>query len=48
MRFIAFVGATRYEMQVGRFYITVARPRYWLIWRCRWWIKVGIERREDW
>ena len=46
MTFIAFVGATRYEAQIGRLWITVARPRFW-VWKLFPWIKVGIEKKED-
>ena len=29
MTWIAFVGATSYEMQIGRLWVTFLRPKFW-------------------
>lgn len=39
---IAFRGATRFEFQIGRLYVTICRPGFW-VWGCRPWIKIGLE-----
>lgn len=46
MQLIAFKGATRYELQICQFWITILRPRFWCRRNIRRLVLVGMDKSD--